>query len=79
MFRFLAARKASLSAADETAGQMILSLGGPAAMASVRKSLRWLDPEDADRGRQLTFLLRALETRLDYHPPAEVRFLDKII
>lgn len=79
MFRSLAARKTALTVADETAGQMIMSVGGSAAMASVRKSLRWLDREDAYRERQLRFLLRAIEKRLNYRPPVESRFLDKII
>jgi len=79
MFRLLAARKIALSAADVTAGQMILSLGGLAAMAEVRRDLRWLGPEDEHRERELTFLLQALEKRLDYRSPNKVRFLDKII
>ena len=79
MFRFLAARKAAIAAADHTAGQLILSKGGTAALTAIRRDLRWLGPDEADLERELTFILRALEKRLDYHPPADVRFLDTII
>jgi hypothetical protein len=69
MFRFLARRKAALVLADATAVQVVLNLGGPAAMAEVRRSLRWIGPDDGDVEQELTLLLEALTRRLGYAKP----------
>ena len=82
MFRLIAQRKIARTAADEKAADLLMTIGGPAAMASVRRDLRWLDPSDSERERELTFVLRAIEKKLHYHPPTDTsqpRFLDTFI
>ena len=82
MFRFLAQRKIARTVAEEKAADLLMTVGGPTAMATVRRDLRWLDPSDSDRERELTFMLRAIEKQMHYHPPADTsqpRFLDTFI
>lgn len=66
-----------MTAADAAAVRLIFALGGPAAVVEVRRALRWIDAGEAEKERQLTFILRALEKRLNSQTSSGTRFFTR--